>query len=260
MSPTTKSSCPSDRSPSCARARSPGSRKETRRLEDPQPRIRADRAVAAERPGRGRLGDLGGPGHVRDRDRAGSRAAFVHAGGLPWPAAPAGVFLYLIDSQHGAPYTFTDTNGQFPPAHGRTGHLVSGPRPRRRWTVTTATTDAGGAGPGRGGRTSRPRGREAVPRLPRGGDPGTVSARSGSRRPRPRAGVAPSRPAAGRRSRPSRPAPGTCGRAGRRPGSARRRSGAGCRPGRPPPRRPAALRPADRGRYPAWLMLPGRGR
>jgi hypothetical protein len=41
--------------------------------------------------------------------------------------------------------------------------------------VTAATTDAGGAGAGRGGRVSRPRGREAVPRLPRGGDPGTVS-------------------------------------------------------------------------------------
>ena len=41
--------------------------------------------------------------------------------------------------------------------------------------MTTATTDAGGAGPGRGGRVSRPRGREAVPRLPRGGDPGTVA-------------------------------------------------------------------------------------
>src|SRR4051812_49718303 len=83
-----------------------------------------------------------------------------------------------------------------PPAHGRTGHLVSGPRPRRRWTVTTATTDAGGAGPGRGGRASRPRRREAVPRLPRGGDPGTVA-----RAPGP--GVAAAAPAGRRGALPA---------------------------------------------------------
>ena len=34
--------------------------------------------------------------------------------------------------------------------------------------MTTATTDAGAVGPGRGGRMSRPREREAVLRLPRG--------------------------------------------------------------------------------------------
>src|SRR3954467_3528963 len=55
------------------------------------------------------------------------------------------------------------------------GHLVSGPRPQRRWTMTTATTDAGGVGPGRGGRMSRPRKREAVLRLLRGEDLETVS-------------------------------------------------------------------------------------
>src|SRR4051812_50126520 len=71
-----------------------------------------------------------------------------------------------------------------PPAHGRTGHLVSGPRPRRRWAVTAATPDAGGAGAGRGGRVSRPRGREAVPRPPRGGGPGPGS-------PAPRGPAAP---------------------------------------------------------------------
>ena len=41
--------------------------------------------------------------------------------------------------------------------------------------MTTATTDAGVVGPGRGGRMSRPRKREAVLRLPRGEDPETVS-------------------------------------------------------------------------------------
>src|SRR4051795_3906597 len=39
----------------------------------------------------------------------------------------------------------------------------------------TATTDAGGVGPGRGGRMSRPRKREAVLRLLRGEDLETVS-------------------------------------------------------------------------------------
>src|SRR3954451_19817956 len=55
------------------------------------------------------------------------------------------------------------------------GHLVSGPRPQRRWTMTTAATDARGVGPGRGGRMSRPRKREAVLRLLRGEDLETVS-------------------------------------------------------------------------------------
>src|SRR3954466_13371346 len=41
--------------------------------------------------------------------------------------------------------------------------------------MTTATTDAGGVGPGRGGRMSRPRKREAVLRLLRGEDLETVS-------------------------------------------------------------------------------------
>src|SRR3954449_224633 len=55
------------------------------------------------------------------------------------------------------------------------GHLVSGPRPQRRWTMTTATTDTSAVGPGRGGRMSRPRKREAVLRLLRGEDLETVS-------------------------------------------------------------------------------------
>ena len=41
--------------------------------------------------------------------------------------------------------------------------------------MTTATTDAGGVGPGRGGRMSRPRKREAVLRLLRGEDLELVS-------------------------------------------------------------------------------------
>src|SRR4051794_1579456 len=41
--------------------------------------------------------------------------------------------------------------------------------------MTTVTTDAGGVGPGRGGRMSRPRKREAVLRLLRGEDLETVS-------------------------------------------------------------------------------------
>ncbi len=41
--------------------------------------------------------------------------------------------------------------------------------------MTTATTDAGGVGPGLGGRMSRPRKREAVLRLLRGEDLETVS-------------------------------------------------------------------------------------
>src|ERR671939_659024 len=41
--------------------------------------------------------------------------------------------------------------------------------------MTTATTDAGAVGPGRGGRMSRPRKREAVLRLLRGEDLETVS-------------------------------------------------------------------------------------
>src|SRR4051794_20983144 len=41
--------------------------------------------------------------------------------------------------------------------------------------MTTVTTDAGGVGPGRGGRMSRPRKREAVLRLLRGKDLETVS-------------------------------------------------------------------------------------
>ena len=41
--------------------------------------------------------------------------------------------------------------------------------------MTTATTDAGGVGPGRGGRMSRPRKREAVLRLLRGEDLEMVS-------------------------------------------------------------------------------------
>src|SRR4051795_9271923 len=41
--------------------------------------------------------------------------------------------------------------------------------------MTTVTTDAGGVGPGRGGRMSRPRKREAVLRLPRGEGVETVS-------------------------------------------------------------------------------------
>src|SRR3954469_18661931 len=41
--------------------------------------------------------------------------------------------------------------------------------------MTTATTDAGGVGPGRGGRMSRPRKRDAVLRLLRGEDLETVS-------------------------------------------------------------------------------------
>ena len=41
--------------------------------------------------------------------------------------------------------------------------------------MTTATTDAGGVGPGRGGRMSRPRKRDAVLRLPRGEDLETIS-------------------------------------------------------------------------------------
>ena len=41
--------------------------------------------------------------------------------------------------------------------------------------MTTATTDTSAVGPGRGGRMSRPRKREAVLRLLRGEDPETVS-------------------------------------------------------------------------------------
>ena len=41
--------------------------------------------------------------------------------------------------------------------------------------MTAETADAGVVGPGRGGRMSRPRKREAVPRLLRGEDPETVS-------------------------------------------------------------------------------------
>src|SRR3954462_3196624 len=47
--------------------------------------------------------------------------------------------------------------------------------------MTTATTDAGGVGPGRGGRMSRPRKREAVLRLLRGEDLETVSRALGGR-------------------------------------------------------------------------------
>ena len=124
--------------------------------------------------------------------------------------------------------------------------------------MTAATTDAGGAGAGRGGRVSRPRGREAVPRLPRGRDPGTVARAAGVAAAAP-AGRRGALPAGGGAALATEPAgAGTCGRAGRRPGPARRRSGAGCRPGRPPPRRPAALRPGGgRGDGPDGLA-PGR--
>ena len=104
--------------------------------------------------------------------------------------------------------------------------------------MTAATTDAGGAGAGRGGRVSRPRGREAVPRLPRGGDPGTVRARPGSRRPR--RGPAwrpPGRRRGGARDQPA--GAGDLRRAGRRPGPAgRRRARAAGREGRRPGGRP----------------------
>ena len=53
---------------------------------------------------------------------------------------------------------------------------MSGRCPRERWTVTAETvTASGAAGPGRGGRMSRQRRRDAVLRLLRGEDLEAVS-------------------------------------------------------------------------------------
>ena len=72
--------------------------------------------------------------------------------------------------------------------------------------MTTETTDTGAVGPGRGGRMSRPRKREAVLRLLRGEDLETVSrVARGDGGGADRAGVTPSWPRARRRSRPARP-------------------------------------------------------
>jgi len=71
--------------------------------------------------------------------------------------------------------------------------------------MTTATTDTSAVGPGRGGRMSRPRKREAVLRLLRGEDLETVSRSLGVTAAALTVGVTPSWPRARRRSRPARP-------------------------------------------------------
>src|SRR5437016_5438272 len=105
--------------------------------------------------------------------------------------------------------------------------------------MTTVTTDAGGVGPGRGGRMSRPRKREAVLRLLRGEDPddATMGGRAVRARPglsrlgrRPLDRLPPSRAAA--RGRPAAAGAGRADAGRRAPGG-----GPGGAGGEPVPRR-----------------------